>query len=398
MAQAYNTNNKKSSESKKKTKLGKKYCISLITLFIVYLVFFVVINTFAGKKTFSETENRVLQSKPSFSIERLFEGRYTSKYEKYKVDQFFARDFWIDVKVKADKLLLKKSSNGVYLGKNDYLLEDFDKPVEKNVSRNLEAINAFAQKYKNTKQYMLISPTAVSVLNDKLPLSAPVVDQHEYMENYSKKIDSSIKFVDTYDTLLEHKKESLYYRSDHHWTTLGAFYSYQELAKAMELTPKSFDSYDVKLVSNSFEGALASESGYKVKKDKVEVFLPKNENDQVVVNYEEEQKKVASLYMSEKLDQKDKYQVFLGGNHPIIKINTASENGKTLLIFKDSYANSFVQFLTSHYSRIILVDPRYYYEDIDELMKNEGVDEILYLYNANTFFSDTSLAPVLNNE
>ena len=394
MTQAY----KKISENKKKTKAGKKYYLSLTALFVVYLVFFVAINTFGEKKTFSETENRVLQSKPSFSIERLFEGRYTGKYEKYKVDQFFARDFWIDVKVKADKLLLKKSSNGVYLGKDDYLLEDFDKPIEENVTKNLEAINAFAEKYKDKKQYMLISPTAVSVLEDKLPLSAPVVNQREYTENYSKKLSSNIKFVDTYDTMVEHKKEGLYYRSDHHWTTLGAFYSYQTLAKAMEIMPKSFSSYDVKLVSNSFEGALASESGYNVKKDKVEVFLPKDKNDQAVVNYQEQQKKVASLYMSEKLDQKDQYQVFLGGNHPIVKINTTSPNGKTLLMFKDSYANSFVQFLTSHYSRIILVDPRYYYEDIDELMKTEGIDEILYLYNANTFFSDTSLAPVLNNE
>ena len=164
------------------------------------------------------------------------------------------------------------------------------------------------------------------------------------------------------------------------------------------MSPEDSDDYDIELVSNSFEGALASESGYNTDKDKVRVYVPKDENDQVVVNYEEEQKKTASLYTSEKLDQKDKYQVFLGGNHPILKIDTTSTSGKTLLIFKDSYANCFAQFLTTHFSRIIMVDPRYYYEDIDELMKTEGVDEVLYLYNANTFFSDTSLAPVLNNE
>ena len=399
MTEAYKTKSRNTSKNKKpKKKLGKKYCISLSALFICYIVFFVAVNTLGEKKTFSETENRVLQSKPTFSVEKLFEGRYISKYEKYKVDQFFNRDFWIDVKVKTDKLLLKKSSNGVYLGKDGYLLEDFEKPNEENVSKNLKAISDFSNKYKEVKQYMLISPTAVSILRDKLPLAAPVEDQQKYLDEYSKKLDSNITFVDTYATLLEHNSEDLYYKSDHHWTTLGAFYSYQKLAEDMELSSKDSDDYDIELVSNSFEGALASESGYKTDLDKIKVYIPKDENDQVVVNYEEEQKKTATLYDSEKLEQKDKYQVFLGGNHPIVKIDTTSDSGKTLLIFKDSYANCFVQFLTTHFSKIILVDPRYYYEDIDELMKNEGVDEVLYLYNANTFFSDTSLAPVLNNE
>ena len=362
------------------------------------MAFFVVVNTFGEKRSFSETENRVLQTKPSFSIEKLLEGRFISKYEDYKVDQFYNRDFWNDVKVKADKLLLKKESNGVYLGKDGYLLDQFDKPNEENVAKNLEAINTFAEKYKNVKQYMLISPTAVNILGSNLPMAAPAQDQQEYIDNYAQKLDSNIKFVDTYTTLLEHKKEDIFYRSDHHWTSLGAFYSYQKLADVMDLSKKDSDDYDIELVSNSFVGALSSESGYKTKKDKVKVYIPKDENDKVVVNYEEEQKKTATLYESEKLEEKDKYQVFLGGNHPLVKINTASTSGKTLLIFKDSYANSFVPFLTSHFSKIILVDPRYYYEDIDELMKSENVDEVLYLYNANTFFSDSTLAPVLNNE
>ena len=405
MTEAYKTKNrnvqqrKKKHKSKHKHKRGKKYCISLSALFICYIAFFVLVNTFVEKRTFSETENRVLQSKPSFSIEKLFEGRFIGKYEDYKVDQFYNRDFWINVKIKADKLLLKKESNGVYLGKDDYLLEKFDKPNEENVSKNLKAINKFAQKYKNVKQYMLISPTAVNILSSNLPVAAPVNNQQEYIDNYSKKLDSNITFVDTYTTLLEHKKEDIFYRSDHHWTSLGAFYSYQKLADVMNLSVKDSDDYDIELVSNTFEGALASKSGYRTKQqDKVKVYIPKNEDDKVVVNYVEEQKKTATLYESDKLEEKDKYQVFLGGNHPIVKIDTASTSGKTLLIFKDSYANCFVPFLTSHFSKIILVDPRYYYEDIDQLMKDEDVDEVLYLYNANTFFGDTSLSPVLNNE
>ena len=267
MTEAYKTKNRETTHKRKKTKkgYGKKYCLGLSTLFVCYLVFFVSLNTLGEKKTFSETENRVLQTKPTFSIEKLFEGRFTGKYEDYKVDQFFDRDFWIDVKIKTDKLLLKKESNNVYLGKDDYLLEKFDKPVEENVSKNLDAIDSFAKKYKNVKQYMLISPTAINILSNKLPMDAPVVDQQQYLDDYAKRLNSNISFVDTYTTLLEHKKEDLFYRTDHHWTTLGAFYSYQRLGDFMNFTPKDSDDYDIELVSNSFNGALASKSGYDTK-------------------------------------------------------------------------------------------------------------------------------------
>ena len=133
--------------------------------------------------------------------------------------------------------------------------------------------------------------------------------------------------------------------------------------------------------------------------DKVNVYLPeKEDSEHVVVNYVEEQEKTATLYNSEALEKKDNYEVFLKGNHPLVKIKTDARNDKTLLIFKDSYANSFIPFLVKDFSNIIVVDPRYYYEDIDKLMEQESVDEVLYLYNANTFFNDTSLSPVLNNE
>ena len=98
------------------------------------------------------------------------------------------------------------------------------------------------------------------------------------------------------------------------------------------------------------------------------------------------------------LSEKDNYEVFLKGNHPLVKIRTNTKNNKNLLIFKDSYANSFVPFLIKDFSNIILVDPRYYYDDIYKLIKNENVSDILYLYNANTFFNYTSLSLVLNNE
>ncbi|MBC6696461.1 hypothetical protein H9L25_06745 [Terrisporobacter mayombei] len=377
----------------------KSYYQASAVIFILFIGIFVGANLITKDKTYSETENRILATKPNFTIDRLLEGRFTSKFEDYVVDQFIGRDFFTNIKMSVDKLLGRNQANGVFLGKDGYLIEDFTAPNEEAVNQNLQAIDNFSKRYKDVKQYMLISPTSVGILKDKLPYSAPVIDQESYLKSYKEKLPSSIKFVDTYETLNNHKDEYIFYKTDHHWTSLGAFYSYEKLAEDMGLKKKPDDYYNVQLVSNDFFGALSSKSGYDVKEgDKVQVYIPAKNEKYIVVNYVEEQEKSASLYSSEALEKKDNYEVFLKGNHPLVKIKTSAKNDKTLLIFKDSYANSFIPFLTNDFSKIIVVDPRYYYEDIDKLMEQENVNEVLYLYNANTFFSDRSLYPVLNNE
>ncbi|WP_419749981.1 DHHW family protein [Terrisporobacter petrolearius] len=384
---------------KNKIKQRQHYKTSAL-LFILFLVLFVGANIITKDKTFSERENRMLAGKPKFSVDKLLEGRFTSKFEDYVVDQFIGRDFFTNVKINMDKLLGKKESNGVFLGEDGYLVENFNKPNQKAVKENIQAINNFSARYKNIKQYMLISPTAVSILKDKLPIDAPVMDQEAYLQSYKDKLPQSVSFVDNYKTMYDHRNEYIYYKTDHHWTSLGAFYSYKELAKSMKLEESPDDYYTQQMVSNDFLGALSSKSGYNVKEgDKVNVYLPaKGDSQNVVVNYVEEQERTATLYSSQALKQKDNYEVFLKGNHPLVKIKTNANNNKTLLLFKDSYANSFIPFLVKDFSKIIVVDPRYYYEDIDSLMQQENVNEVLYLYNANTFFNDTSLSPVLNNE
>jgi len=385
-------------KKKRQNKYLKIYYSIMTLVFLVILIVIVTLNTIKKDIKFSESENRILAQKPKFSIDRLLEGRYTKKYEKYKVDQFVDRDGWMKLKSSVDLALGKNESNGIYKGSDDYLIESFEVPDSEIVNRNIKAINNFNEKHKDIKEYMLIAPNAVSILSEKLPPYAPVVSQKLVMDNFAKTLNKGINYIDVYNTLDKHDKEYIYYKTDHHWTTLGAYYSFLEAAKAMDLEVKK-DYYNVERVSNDFYGTLYSKSGYEVKTpDYIDVYLPKDENDEYVVNYVEEQKKSASFYDSEKLETKDKYGVFLGGNHPVVKIKTTSKEDRKLLIFKDSYANSFVPFLTQYFSDIIMVDPRYYYDDIEKLIEEEGISDILYLYNANTFFSDTSLELVLNSQ
>ena len=111
----------------------------------------------------------------------------------------------------------------------------------------------------------------------------------------------------------------------------------------------------------------------------------------MLVNYVIEQKKDTSLFNSDKLKHKDKYQVFLNGNHPLIEIETDKNLDKKILVIKDSFANNFVPFLTENYGNIFLIDLRYYTDSINEFIKNNDINEVLFLYNVNTFNEDDSI-------
>ena len=300
---------------------------------------------------------------------------------------------WITLKATTDRLMGKVEENGVYLGKNGYLMEAFNAPSQTQYDATVNAMTSFAQKHPDLKQYALIAPNSVNILKSNLPAFAPADDQNPWIDKLKDSLTSAgVTFIDIRDTFTDHKAEDLYYHTDHHWTTLGAYYAYLQAAAVMGIDISS-DSYDKAPVSQTFKGTLSAKSGFRSgETDELDVFLPNGDNTlSSVVNYVDEQKKSASFYDTSKLNTRDKYALFFGGNHAQIKISTPTESNNTLLVLKDSYANSLVPFLAQHYRKIIMIDPRYYYGDLEQLLQVENVQEVLYLYNANTFFADTSL-------
>ena len=364
--------------------------------FAVLLAGFTAANYFHKDTAFSDTENRMLQQKPVFSWADLADGRFMGNFEKYQTDQFILRREWIRLQTAADRLLGKNKSGDVYLGEGQ-LLEEPTK-LSENVWENLDAIGAFCRNQTGVKCYLMLVPDAASVQREKLPAYAPVADQAEQLEeirSYLEKKENPVTEIPLYEMLREHREESLYYRTDHHWTTLGARYAYQSAAGQMGL-PGAENGAEKTLypVSDSFQGTLAARSGYRVPDDTIEVYWPDQE-EELVVTYVQEQTKSASLYAAEKLKTRDKYGMFLNGNHPLTEIRTMASTGRKLLLIKDSYANCFVPFLTGDFEEIVLVDPRYYYDSAEKLMKQYGFTDVLFLYNLNTFLEDDVLHYVL---
>ncbi len=383
----------------KKKKKSSLFFRDMAVVFVLLIFVFTILNFVKRDKSFSESENRMLEQKPSFSIERFLQGKYINHYEDYVNDQFIFRDMFIRIKTASDYLLGKREENNVFLGRKGYLIQDFEEPDKENVEANEKAMLSFSKEYSNLKQYILLAPTAISILEDYLPLFARGNDQIGAIEDFYMALEEGdIETIDVEDALLKNKKKGVFYKTDHHWTTFGAYTAFEVAADAIGLETETI-SYEANKVAYDFQGTLSAKSGFRMsEKEEMEVYLPKTGGVSYVVNYVEEQQKTTTLYNTEQLKKRDKYAMFLDGNHSQIKILTNAQSTERLLIFKDSYANSFIEFLLPHYREIVIIDPRYYYEDIRQLINEEQISQILYLYNANTFFEDNTLRTVIGSE
>mgnify|MGYP004453764279 CR=1 FL=1 len=369
------------------------------SLFLLVLVLFLVINIIVPDKKKSVQENRMLATRPSFSLSSVMSGDFTEKFENYMTDQFVGRDFWYHVKVTADRIGGVHKENGIYVGKNGQLLEDIEVPEGEHLSENIKAIQSFADENADIPVRMMIAPDAATVLSSSLPALAKVEDQNQMISMVKKALGDSVEWIDVSSALNKHKKEKIYYKTDQHWTALGAFYAFQDAASKLGISGDVSDEYISYIVSDNFNGMLASKSGVNLKeKEQIEIYVPKEEDNDLIVNYVDEGKRTTSLYDSSALETKNQYDVYLGGNSSLLDIKTVSTSTKRLLLVKDSFADCFIPFLTPYYREIVVVDPRYYSGTIQNVMDTYRISEVLFLYSGNTFFKDNNISGVFSGE
>ena len=364
-------------------------------MFILILFLFLIINIIVPNKEKSVQENRMLATKPKFRLSSLISGDYDEKFEAYMDDQFVGRDMWRKLKVTVDRICGSRLENGVYIGRNGQLLEQIEVADENHLAANIKAIKSFSESQKKIPVRMMLVPDAANVLNHSLPALAKPEDQTQMFSMVRKDLGDSVEWIDVSTELNKHKTEKIYYKTDHHWTTLGAFYAFQAAAPSLGIEGDLSGKYVSHAVSNSFNGMLASKSGVNLgEKEQIDIYVPTEEDTDLIIDYVDEGKRSTSLYDSSKLKEKDQYTVFLGGNSSLLDIRTVSTSTKRLLLVKDSFANSFIPFLTPYYREIVVVDPRYYSGTINDLMDSYRISEVLFLYSGNTFFKDNNISGV----
>jgi hypothetical protein len=357
--------------------------------FIIIWVSLVILNIAKPYKEFSEAENRYLEKFPVYSTEKLLNGEYLNKIDVFINDQFIARDLWISMKGKLEYIIGKRENNNIYIA-NGALMENLSVPNDKYVSSNIMGIEAFIDKFKKPV-YFAIIPSAIGVQYDKLPDFAESWDQKAFIGSVYDKLKGKATTINIYDTLYEHKDEYIFYRTDHHYTSYGAYLTYKEIAGSLGLPVHPAEDYKITEISTDFWGTLNSRSGIDfVKPDTMESYSI-GELDKFIIKKDNGQETYDSIYFDEYLSKKDKYSYFLGQNQPVVTIKTKSDSGKNLLIFKDSYSHCLAPMFMQEYSEITLVDLRYLNMAIEKAVKIDKYDQALFLFSMDTFSHNNDL-------
>lgn len=378
-----------------------------IIIIIVFIGFFVLISgasLIIKDREFSPNENRYLAETPELSWNNILSGKFQDGLEDYLRDQVCFRDGWITVKTGIQKACGDTDIGGAYVGKDGY---DFEKITpedvdEKQVDRNIKAVEDFFMTASETidkqKLSFLLVPTSGLVMQEKLPKNARLFDQAKYIDQVQKAM-KDYNFVDVRDTLMDHNDEYIYYKTDHHWTSAGACLAYDAWSERTGGEVEKEDGLAKNVVSDKFRGSLYSkildaDSAY----DEIWTYgLQKDEafgSKDCTVTIDEKQQ-LDSIYDDEKLQEKDKYAYFLGGNYGQVHIQNqkaaSKAKGKNILIIKDSFANSFVPFVTQDYENIYMVDLRYYNGDMKAYLQEHEITGVLVLYNVSNFISDRNI-------
>lgn len=377
--------------------------------FLIPLFGLTVLSFLLPQNGFSELENRYLSKKPKFTWESVVSGEYGTSYETWLSDQFPFRTMFVAVRTAAKRAVLQQDINGVYFGEDHYYIEKHNtedlmtEQMAKNIDYLAQASVWFADTLDGRVSVMLV-PSASQILTDKLPPFAAPADQTAVTEALRGILEQDsaedIQILPIEQRLKEHEREPLYYKTDHHWTTLGAYYAYQLYAENAGFTPKPREEFAEHTVSGTFQGTIQARLGIPLENDNINLFLPREES-QVEIYYDGLLQTYDSFYDETALKKRDQYAVFLGGNHGWTKIvskqlgEDSQAAGRKLLIVHDSYANSFVPFLAGHFEEIHMVDLRYFNPSLSEFAKTQEITDLLVLYQIPGFAKDGNLFKIV---
>ena len=378
----------------------KKY--SLLLLFSALLLATSVADMFVNGRRFSEMENRYLTQRPQFSLSQLFRNEYTPKYEAYINDQFVARDAWITVKSVSESALGKIENNGIVYGGEHHLFEDYRSTDERRLEQNINFISSYFEKYAGQSNFTAaIIPNSYSILDYLVPRGLQNVDQHKRIQEINACIPDSVMVWDLFPVMkgaaqkadAEGLQDPVYYRTDHHWTTFGAYNAYQSFVQFRGLKAVDWDSLlPLEHQVPDFYGSYYSKCKlYSAVPDAITYFdIP---FQSILIDGEEK----PSLYDSLLWGKRDKHAAFLWGNNGITVMksqnNLNAQKGKTtrILLIKDSFGNSFAPFLTYSYDEVYVVDLRSMKGKMSDFMAAHSFDDVLLMYSFMNFTSDTNL-------
>lgn len=365
----------------------------LFVAFIFGLAIWFVVNP---KADYSSSEKRYLQQFPETSVDTVLSGEFSEKFETYFADHFPQRNMWVGLNSYYNLGIGLNGRNGVYNSADGYLI---NVPVDKEnyVRKNIRVLAEFKEKIGDVPMTVMLAPSTGYIATDKLPLIHDSYNDDTYFAETAKTLgESGVNFVDLRETFKQKYAEGvqLYYRTDHHWTTDGAYEGYVKLCEKLGVQPADKDSF-AKTAYGGFYGTTYSTSGYWLTKpDSITVYDNQENTDKnitVIISEDGKDNHYGSMFFYNHIDEDDKYPVFLDGNHALTEIQNKNAKNGTIVVIKDSFSHSLAPFLAENYSKVVLVDLRYYKQSVSDLIKKENPEQVVALYGIDNLATDTDI-------
>lgn len=336
---------------------------------------------------FSEKEKRYLTQEPKLTWETLLNGNFGSDAEDYLAEQIPGRDFWVGLASYYDLLSNRQVTKDIYLAKGNRLVEPpivYDSVA---AEQKMMMVNYFADSIGQPVDLMIV-PSAGYVLEDTiLGLHADYTDDEIIRNIYDEAGDNVVchDIAGVYEAAED--KSALYYRTDHHWTSLGAYTAYSAYMGAQEREHPSADSFRIER-HGGFYGSTYSRSGlWLTPADDIELWQT---NAALTVTIDNATH--SGVFYRERLEELDKYTVYLDGNHGLVRIDNPENAGKgKILVIRDSYANCLGTFLAHSYETVVMVDLRYYKKPASAILEEAGFTDVLICYSLSNFMTDTNI-------
>ncbi len=367
----------------------RKSDILTCVLFCGFLAAVLVLFLTLPRQEFSEKEKRYLADTPRLTWQNLASGQFGEEIETYLADHVPGRDFFVGLSAYYDLLSNRQVTKEVYRAEGDRLVEP---PVAWNpaaAQTNMNAINNFAETIGQSVDLMLV-PSAGFCLEDTIEGLADPYNDSQIIRDIYALAGETVNTVDLIAAFTEAQDPgALFYRTDHHWTSLGAYAAYKGYMEQLGRDYLIRDAFTVESY-DGFYGSNYSRSGlWLTKGENVELW---NAGGNFTVTNGESEEVSNDLFYRQRLEELDKYTVYLDGNHSLVRIeNPAGEGKGKLLVIRDSYANCLGTFLAHSYETVVLVDLRYYKNPISELVAAEDFTDVLVTYSLGNFMTDTNM-------
>lgn len=362
-------------------------------MFLAFIGVFAILFWVVPKSDFSPKEKRYLQTFPEVSATTLTDGSFETKFEDYINDHMVMRDAFMGINSYSNLIVLNNGSDGVYKCKNGYLI---NKPAtNERLDLNLSVVSDF-QKKTGIDTSLMIVPSTGYIMDNVLPHIHEKYNDDEYFSTINKYCSkNNLSNIDLRNTFKANKDNTqIYYKTDHHWTTKGAYLAYNQLCSKWNIKPATRDKFTIQ-TANDFLGTTYNTSGFWLNEsDTIEIWNNLNNKSTCSITANGITTKYNSMYFTDQLKGADKYAVFLNGNNPVTTIkNPDCKNNKKLLIIKDSFSHCLAPFLSENFSEVTLVDMRYYKKSVsEEICSKTKFDKVLVCMELDNFLADKDFA------